>query len=63
MRVVVKFDKNDEYCNLEGDYIVMADGLVSIYNNNLLIGVFKIKIIKAVWLSEKGCAKNAIQKL
>lgn len=53
MRAVVKFDGNDEFCNLDADEINMADGLVTIYKGNKLVGVFKIESIKAAYLSEK----------
>ena len=52
-KAIVKF-KDDEYVNIEADYIDADDKFVSVHLGDKIVGIFALEYIKAVYLSEKG---------
>lgn len=51
-RAIVKFT-DDEYCNVEADYIDTDDTYVSIHNGDKIVGIFRLETLKCVYISEK----------
>ena len=52
-RAIIKFT-DDEYCNLEADYMDADENYISIYLNDHLIGIFQLEHIKAAYISDKN---------
>lgn len=50
-RAVIKFTDN-EYCNLEADYIDADDKYVSVHLEDHIVGIFQLEYVKAVYISE-----------
>lgn len=52
-RAIIKFT-DDEYCNLEADYMDVDDKYVSVHLDDKVVGIFQLEYIKAAYLSEKS---------
>ncbi len=60
-RAVIKFI-DDEFCNLEADYIDADDKYVSIHLGDKIVGIFQLEFIKGAYLSTKPPSDNKRQK-
>lgn len=52
-RAIIKFT-DGEYCNLPADYMDIDAEWVSIYEDDKLVGIFKLEDLKAAYISDKG---------
>ena len=49
---------DDEYCNLEADYIDADDKYVSVHLGDKIVGIFQLEYVKAVYISNKEKKEN-----
>lgn len=52
-RAIIKFT-DGEYCNLPADYMDIDAEWVSIYEDDKLVGIFKLEDLKAAYISDKA---------
>lgn len=53
-KIVVRGCKNDWYFNINMSSIQREEGIIYVYENDVLVGAFDLGSIDAFWISEKS---------